>query len=143
MGQLTNALEQLKITRRVAPDVFEAMVSYPAPIAEGVRSRFYWVVHDADDRVIVGLAHHISGRQGDRIVVIERRFYVSHTLNSMQVVAVAVPLEDGSVVFYANRTGTDLVTGFASGIAKKIGGVLMRREISRLVDAFEVVTGDR
>lgn len=143
VGQLNNALEQLKITKQVAPAVFEAMISFPAAPDDGVTSRFYWVVHDADDRVIVGLAHRVFGKQGDRVVAIERRFYVSHTLNSMQAVTVAVPHGDGSVVFYANRTGTDLITGFASGIAKRIGTILMHREIGRLVDSFESAAGDR
>jgi hypothetical protein len=61
----------------------------------------------------------------------------------MQTVAVVFPVESGTVVFYANRTATDLVTGFASGIAKKIGRTLMRSEIGRIVEEFEQQTGDR
>ena len=47
------------------------------------------------------------------------------------------------MIFYANRTGTDLITGFASGIAKKIGTKLMGREIGHLMETFEKATGDR
>lgn len=142
-GHLTNALAELKITKRVAPAVYEAIASFPTPPAEGVTSTLYWVVHDANDRVIVALGHRAYGEHDGRLVALDRRFYVSHTLNSMQTVAVAVPVESGSVVFYANRTATDLVTGFASGIAKKIGRTLMRSEIGRIADEFEHQTGDR
>lgn len=142
-GHLANALGELKITKRVAPAVYEAIASFPAPPAEGVTSTLYWVVHDANDRVIVALGHRAYGEHDGRFVVVDRRFYVSHTLNSMQTAAVAVPVESGTVVFYANRTATDLVTGFASGIAKKIGRALMRSEIGRIADEFEQQTGDR
>ncbi len=141
-SHLANALEELKITQQVAPAVYEAMAAFPKSPAEGVTSRFYWVVHDADDRVIVALGHRVFGEFGGRIVAIDRRFYVSHTLNSMQAVAVAVPVEAGTVVFYANRTATDLILGFASGIAKKIGRTLMRSEIGRIVDTFEIQARD-
>jgi hypothetical protein len=139
---LAKALAELKITQRVAPSVYDAIASFPKPPGEGVRSTVYWVLHDANDRVIVALGHRAFGVNEGRLVALDRRFYVSHTLNSMQAVAVAIPLENGTAVLYANRTATDLITGFASGIAKKIGRTLMRSEIGRILDQFQIEAGD-
>jgi len=94
------------------------------------------LTHDAQDRVVIALLHVVSGRQSNRLAVIERRFYVSQSLNSLQAVAVALPIEEGTAIFLANRTGTDQVTGFGSSIAKGVGRTIMRRELERTVKSF-------
>jgi hypothetical protein len=139
-GQLKRAFAALQITKQLAPDTYAAMANFPAKPAESVQSRFYWLTHEAQDRVVVALVHVVSGRENDRLAVIERRFYVSRSLNSLQAVAVAFPIEEGTVVFMANRTGTDQVTGFGSSIAKGVGRSILRRELERTIKAFLEVT---
>ena len=86
---------------------------------------------------MVALVHVVSGRENDRLAVIERRFYVSRSLNSLQAVAVAFPIDEGTAIFYANRTGTDQVTGFGSSIAKGVGRTIMRGQLERMIEAFQ------
>ena len=135
--QLERAFDALRMTRQLAPDTHAAMANFPTKLAEGVTSRFYWIEHDAQDREVVALSHVVFGLEGDRLAAIERRFYVSHTLNSLQAVAVAFPIAEGTVAFYANRTGTDQVTGFGSSIAKRVGRTIMRGQLERLIEAFK------
>jgi hypothetical protein len=135
-GQLTRAFTALQITKQLAPDTYAAMANFPAKPPEGVQSRFYWLTHEAQNRVVVALVHVVSGRENNRLAIIERRFYVSRSLNSLQAVAVAFPIEEGTVVFMANRTGTDQVTGFGSSIAKGVGRTILRGELERTVNAF-------
>ena len=135
--QLERAFDALRITKQLVPDTYTAMANFPATPAEGVTSRFYWIMHDAQDRVVVALSHVVFGREGDRLAVVERRFYVSHTLNSLQVVAIAFPIDEGTAIFYANRTGTDQVTGFGSSIAKGVGRTIMRGQLERMIEAFQ------
>ena len=135
-AQLERAFGALKVTRQVVPAAYRAMAEFPKPVPEGVESRFYWIVHEAQDRLAVALAHVVYGRAGDAIAYIERRFYVSHSLNSLQAVALVLPIEEGTAVFYANRTGTDQVTGFGSSVAKEIGRRIMRGELERLGEAY-------
>jgi hypothetical protein len=135
-AQLENAFGELRLTRQLAPTVHGAMASYPADPPEGVQSRFLWMRNEAEGRTLVSLVHVMWGVENDSLVEIIRRYYVDHTLNSMQTVSVTMPVDEGTAVLYANRTSTDLVTGFGSSVAKKIGRFLMRREIGRLVEAF-------
>jgi hypothetical protein len=135
-GQLERAFSALQITKQLVPDAVAAMANYPAKPSEDVESKFYWLTHDAQDRVVVALIHVVSGRQSDRLAVIERRFYASQSLNSLQAVAVALPIEEGTAIFLANRTGTDQVTGFGSSIAKGVGRTIMRRELERTIQSF-------
>ena len=139
-GQLKRAFRALQITKQLAPNTYAAMANFPAKPPESVQNRFYWLTHEAQNRVVVALLHVVSGRENDRLAVIERRFYVSRSLNSLQAVAVAYPIEEGTVVFIANRTGTDQVTGFGSSIAKGVGRTMLRRELERTIKAFLEVT---
>ena len=135
-GQLARAFSALQVTKQLVPDAYAAMADYPAKPSENVESKFFWLTHDAQDRVVIALLHVVSGRQSNRLAVIERRFYVSQSLNSLQAVAVALPIEEGTAIFLANRTGTDQVTGFGSSIAKGVGRTIMRRELERTVKSF-------
>jgi hypothetical protein len=139
-GQLTRAFTALQITKQLVPNTYAAMANFPAKPPEGIQSRFYWLTHEAQDRVVVALVHVVSGRENDRLAVIERRFYVSRSLNSLQAVAVTIPIEEGTVVFMANRTGTDQVTGFGSSIAKGVGRTILRGELERTIKAFLAAT---
>ena len=138
--QLERAFAELRLTRELVPRTHAAMANYPAPVPEDVTSRFVWEINSAEDRTLVFLEHQVVGVESEHLVWINRRFYVDHTLNSMQAVSVFAPLDDGSAVLYSNRTSTDLVTGFGSSVAKKIGRALMRREIGRLAEAFRNAT---
>ncbi|GAG17389.1 unnamed protein product, partial [marine sediment metagenome] len=135
-GQLERAFSALQVTKQLVPDAYAAMADYPEKPSEDVENKFYWLTHDAQDRVVVALSHVVSGRHSHRLAVIERRFYVSQSLNSLQAVAVALPIEEGTAIFLANRTGTDQVTGFGSSIAKSVGRTIMRRELERTVKSF-------
>lgn len=134
--QLERAFSALVMTKRLVPDAYSAMADFPAPPSEGIDNGFFWMAHEANGRIVVALIHVVAGRVGGRMAVVERRFYVSHTLNSLQVVSLAIPIDEGTAVFYANRTGTDQVTGFGSSVAKSIGRKIMRAELERGVAVF-------
>ena len=135
--ELEHALGELRATQKLAPRVYEAIANYPHSSLEGVKSDLYWIVHAAEDEVLVTLSHRVYAQQNDHTMFIDHRYYVNHTANSMQVVMVAVPAETGSIVFYANRTYTDLVAGMLGKIARGIGRTIMRSEIKGTVDAFQ------
>jgi hypothetical protein len=135
--ELGHALGELRATEKLAPRAYEAIARVPNSLPEGIERRFYWIVHGAEDQLLVTLSHRIYGRRDGHIVEFDHRFYVNHTVNSMQVVSVVVPVEEGSVVIYANRTYTDLVSGFMGAVARGIGRTMMRSEIGGAVDAFD------
>jgi hypothetical protein len=138
--QLRRAKEELRVTRRIGPGVFAALSEFPKPPPADVRSRFFWIRHRAQDRAVVALSHQVYGAEGGCIVGVDRRFYVTQVLNSLQAAFVALPTEDGLVIFYANRTGTDLVTGFGAGLARRIGTQVMQKELDLLVATFQTET---
>ena len=66
-------------------------------------------------------------------LILSRQFYAGHSYNSNQLVIACLPYLDGSLVFYANRTFTDQVAGFGSGLKHSIGQKQAKSEISKLL----------
>jgi hypothetical protein len=135
--ELGHALGEMQATKKLSPRIFNAFAQYPSASSKGIERRFYWTVNGADEHVLVSLVHRVQGREGDHIFEYDHRFYVNHTVNSMQAVSVIIPVENGSIVIYANRTYTDLVAGFLGRVARGIGRTLMRSEIYAIVDIWE------
>jgi hypothetical protein len=135
--ELRRALDEIQATRKIAPYAYDAFANYPSSPSEGIERRFYWMVNGADDQLLVSLLHRVQARENDNIVEFDHRFYVNHTVNSMQAVTVIIPLEEGAVAIYGNRTYTDLVSGFLGRVARGIGRTMMRSEIYGIVDAWE------
>ena len=101
---------------------------------EGVDSEFYWIKQVADDRPDYILTHRMLQRQPDHLAMLSRDFYVGHSFNAAQAAAGALPVEGGVVIFYGNRTSSDQVAGFMSGMRHEIGRGMMR---DSLVEAME------
>jgi len=51
------------------------------------------------------------------------------------VIALALPVQGGSAVFYMNSAFTDKVTGFFSGVAHSVGQGRMKDDLTRYFDA--------
>ena len=121
--------------QRLAPLVREfqqAWIKYPEGGAKGIENDFFWAKTDVQDRPCFVLTHVMTHRDSEGALIAERQFYVGHDYNSLSLVMGAVPVEGGIVMFYRNRTFTDQVAGFGSGLKKGIGRGQMRNTVVKL-----------
>ncbi len=114
----------------------QALKQYPKGGGETIENDFYWVKRTVQKRPTFILAHRMTMTTPDVFLNAERQFYVGHDYNSLHLVAGCVPVEGGVVVFYRNRTSTDQVAGFGSGMKKGIGRGQMKDSI---VEHFETI----
>jgi hypothetical protein len=114
-----------KLVQQAVPELYQAFLAYPSQSVADVEHRFFWTEQVADDRPVYIPTHRMA-QQPDMLVVLARDFYVSHSVNASQGAAGALPVEDGVVIFYANRTSSDQVAGFMSGMRHEIGRGMMR-----------------
>jgi hypothetical protein len=133
---LRSAAEASKLVEQAVPDLYQAFVAYPGQAVEGVEQEFYWTKQVADDRPVYLLTHRMLQRRPDGLVLLARDFYVGHSFNDSQAAAGALPVSDGVVIFYANRTASDQVAGFMSSMRHSIGRGMMR---DSLVAAMEEI----
>jgi hypothetical protein len=122
--------------QQVVPELYQAFLAYPNQSVADVEHRFFWTEQVADDRPVYILTHRMAQQRPDVLVVLSRDFYVSHSFNASQGAAGALPVEDGVMIFYGNRTSSDQVAGFMSGMRHEIGRGMMR---DSLVEAMEEI----
>jgi hypothetical protein len=121
---------------RDAPDFYRALKGDPGSAPSTVQSSFIWLLQELNGRPAVVLAHRILGGDGGNTFFAQRDFYVGHTFDALQLIVGCFGLAEESVVFYANSTYTEQVTGFGSGAAHAIGRKIMTAEVIKLFESI-------
>lgn len=132
-GDLRSATVAAKGFAKYAPESRRLAVEYPKGKPAGLEELFRWVQFEAHGVPTIVLVHSMVIPDGDGFVVVQRQFYVSEGFNCEEAVAAFLPVEDGTVVVYGNRTSTDQVTGFGGSAKRSIGSKLLA---SQLRDMF-------
>ncbi len=118
------------------PEFHKALADFPKGGVSGMTQRFFWLNERVEDRPTLILVHRLSYVTPNEAFMAERQYYVGHSYNSLQLLAGCFPARNGTLVFYSNRTCTDQVAGFASGMRHGIGRERMRDEIVKGFEAF-------
>ncbi len=119
--ELTVAFSALELLERHFPTFYRTLLSFPEQLPGDTISRFYWIKRRSSGRPAFVLAHRLEQHQENYVIAAELHFYVGHSYNSMLTLIACVPTESGTLVLSINRLFTDQVTGFGSGLKKKIG----------------------
>jgi len=119
------------------PDFWNAFSNYPEAQSDDIASSFYWLKRQVEGRPDFVLMHEMSTGTEDYTLMTRREYFVGHTYESLQVVAVALPVENGSAVFYVNAAFTDQITGFIGGVASSVGQVRMRDDLTKFFEEVQ------
>ena len=120
--ELTAATEQLSIVKQRFPHYYQSLRFFPDSRSSTVAHQFFWVKQTESDRPLFVLKHWIMDVQSDYAVITERRFYLNHSLNSLQVVIGCLPDGDSTLVVLLNQAFTEKVNvKYGAKIAKAIG----------------------
>jgi transcriptional regulator with XRE-family HTH domain len=111
-------------------DYFQALLSYPANPLPDVEHRFYWFKQTVEGRPTFVLAHRASRSSANAALLTEEQYYVGHSYNSNFIAGGGLQVRGGTLVFYVNRTFTDQVAGFGSGMKHSIGRGRMLDEVA-------------
>ena len=122
----------IKETMTAAPrkDFFQALLDYPAKPLANVEHHFYWFKQEVEGRPTFILSHRTSRSSSNAAIMSEEQFYVGHSYNSNLIIGGGLEVKGGTLVFYVNRTFTDQVAGFASGMRHNIGRGRMLDEVA-------------
>jgi len=103
------------------PDFWKALNGYPANSNPDISSKIYWIKRAVEGRPTLILIHQMVQAGDDFALTTQRQFYVGQTYESLQMIALALPADDGVMVFSVNSVFTDQITGFFSGVAQSVG----------------------
>lgn len=127
--ELKGATLNSKMLARYFPELYQAWLNYPAAFPEGSDEQFFWLNREVESRPTAILGHRVMVSIPAGAAILARQFYVGHSYNSNQLIIACLPYAEGSLVFYGNRSFTDQVAGFGSGLKHSIGREQMRAEI--------------
>ncbi len=120
-AELRRSLAASRTLRALFPDLYRTLVRYPAPPPKGVTERFFWGRLRIDDQPAFSLNHRLSMGDAQLALLIERAFYVSHTLDASQTVLALLPVVEGRLLLYVNRVWTDRVGGLGCPVKRIVG----------------------
>jgi hypothetical protein len=121
-AELIAATEAMRILQERFSKYYQCLRHYPDKDCAEYVHGFYWVKQRESDRPLFLLKHWILDIQPDYALITERRFYLSHSLNSLQVVIGCLPDGESTLVVLLNQTFTEKVNmSVGKSIAKTIG----------------------
>lgn len=113
------------------PEFWTAFSGFPETESPGIENAFYWLKREVEGRPDFILMHDMTAGNADYVLLSRREYFVGHTYESLQVIALALPVETGVAVFYVNTAFTDQITGFFSGVALGVGQGRMRDDLTK------------
>lgn len=132
--ELRRAMEAAKGLKKYTPAFYDVLLNYPQAKPAGLGERFFCIRYAMSGRPNFTLRHRLAMPVDDAYVVADREFYVSHDYNDTQAVAALLPVENGTVVTYLNRTTTDQLGGFGASAKQAIGRTMMAKQISEIFE---------
>jgi len=134
---LRSATTASKKLESLAPNAYQALLSYPNAKPEGLEETFEWSHFQAHGTPTIALTHTLYIPDGDAWLIAQRQFYVSTGYNCEQAISGLLPMQQGTLVVYANRTSTDQVEGFGGGAKRSIGSKLLSAQIEKLYGTIQ------
>ena len=137
-NQLQTSLEESLGLKKLYPKLYSLLKDYPQDINHALVEDYYWYLVNLGDRPAVGLSHRIHSNNGAATLLIERGYYISHTLDSVQVFVGLIPVQEGALLLYINRTWTEEISGLFSFVKRKIAHKIMLSEMDHVMKNIHI-----
>lgn len=131
-AELRRATDMSPLLAQYAPAFKAVLLSYPRDKPARLEEEFLWINYKLDDQPTISLSHRMALPMNEGYVVADRHYYVSRGHNSVQEVAALLPVEEGTLAVYVNRTSTDQVGGFGASAKRAIGNRIMAKQLAEL-----------
>lgn len=133
--ELTSTTETMGLLRDKHPKLYQSVRQYPANGSDFVQHRYFWVKRTVEGRPQFSLRHEMTRVDPGSVYVIDRHYYMSHTLNALQVLILCLPYQDGTLIALNNQSFVDKVGG--SIIGRAIGHRIVTGETMPLFDRLK------
>lgn len=135
-AQLIQATESMVFLRKKFPAFIESLANYPQRDPH-LQERFFFTLERERGRPLYILEHWLVQADAEHALIAERQFYLSHSLDSLQVIILCLPYRGGTLVAMLNQTYTGHVSGMGRAIAHRIGRSKVRDKILPLFQALQ------
>ena len=143
-AELIAATEDLHLIKERFPDYYACLRYYPEKMLPTLVHRYFWVKQTESGRPLFVLKHWILDIQSDYALITERRYYLNHSLSSLQIVIGCLPHDDSTLVVLLNQAFTEKVNmKIGQTIAKAIGHREVEKNIRPIFENLRIaLSGD-
>ena len=128
--ELIAATESMAILKQYFPQFYRCLRYFPEKNSARIVHQFLWVKQRQDQRTVFVLKHWLSDIDPDYALIVERQYYLTHTLNSLQVGILCLPYRSGTLVGLLNQAFTEKVdVKVGKTIAQRIGQQQVEKQI--------------
>jgi hypothetical protein len=128
---LQTATGKYRLIAHYFPEFYAELEAWPVLGAEGgayVHS-LTWSREEQSGRPLFVLQHSMQDLHEHYALIVQRQYYISHTLDNLQVAMLMLPEGDRTVVFILTQTSTDKVAGMGRFVAAPIGRHMIKRNV--------------
>ncbi|MGH7787200.1 MAG: hypothetical protein ACRERC_10070 [Candidatus Binatia bacterium] len=127
--ELADATKANVTLAQFAPHMHKVLEVYPQSRPE-LSDEFFWVSFaNKGANPTIALTQRLFAGTGGASIFVDRHYYASSQYNTVQAISGVLPVQEGSVLIYINRTSTDQVGGFGSSVKRSVGDHMMAKEI--------------
>jgi len=127
----------LSVLKKWFATMYKDYLNYPKILSHNYKQSFYFIKDKMDDRVVFILKHQMVQEKKNIILIAERQFYISNSLDAIQTQILCIPYKDGTFVALSSQSFTNKVSGFARGMAVKVGRHMMANQIRPIFEVLE------
>jgi hypothetical protein len=128
--ELVAATESIRLLKSRFPDYYRCLRFFPAHPVDRITHQFFWVKQMESGRPMFVLKHWLLDIQPTYGLITERHYYLSHSLNSLQVVIGCLPYGEGTLVILFNQVFTEKVNlTVGKRIAMKVGQSIVEKKV--------------
>ncbi len=127
----------LSVFKKWFGKMYKDYLNYPKTSSHNYKQSFYLIKDKMDGRVVFILKHQMVEEKKDIILIAERQFYISNSLDAIQTQILCTPYKDGAFVALSSQSFTNKVSGFARGMAVKVGRRMMANQIRPIFEVLE------
>jgi hypothetical protein len=138
--ELITATETIVILREKFPTYYHCLRFYPDQNISNFVHQFFLVKQREEGRPMFALKHWVLDIQSDYALITERHYFMTHSLNSLQVVIGCLPYKNGTLVALLNQAFTEKVNiTIGKRVAKKVGRTIVERKIRPMFENLRAV----
>jgi hypothetical protein len=128
---------------KVLPNTHRALLAFPLGDQSDGESYYFWTRIRVLGRPVFLLNQRLIAQPDGVPVVIERQFYATQFLGAGQTVTALVPVEEGTLALYVNRSFVDRWTGpsFSVGTKRAVGLKIINGILPEMADEHGLCEG--
>ena len=133
--ELIAATESMAILKQYFPQFYRCLRHFPDRCDEKIVHQIFWVKQQQDKCTLFVLKHWLSDIDPGYALIVERQYYLTHTLNSLQVGILCLPYRSGTLVALLNQAFTEKMdVKVGKTIAQRVGRQQVEKQIRPLFE---------